>query len=288
MTLSMTGFARVEQTVPGGTLSIELKSVNHRYLELNFRMPDTLKAAETALRDVLKKHLSRGKIDVGIRLNTDEGSDAQLHVNVALLEQVHQALSHVQNAVPEAQAVNALDLLKWPGVMSVSPLDIEQTSATLVTLTQQAVKQLVAHRQREGEELSNAIETRLVAMSTIVAEVQNDLPDILVAQRNLLNDKIAALDVELDPQRLAQEVALLAQKADVAEELDRLNLHIEEVRHILKSKGAVGRKLDFLMQEFNREANTLSSKAIVIQTTRSAVNLKVLIEQMREQIQNIE
>jgi uncharacterized protein (TIGR00255 family) len=194
----------------------------------------------------------------------------------------------VADAVPNAQPVNALELLKWPGVMAVAALDIEQIAGTLLTLTDQATQQLIAHRQREGEELAHTIETRLVAMAEIVAEVQKDLPDILVAQRNLLNDKIAALDVELDPQRLAQEVALLAQKADVAEELDRLNLHIEEVRHILKSKGAVGRKLDFLMQEFNREANTLSSKAIVIQTTRSAVDLKVLIEQMREQIQNIE
>jgi len=209
-------------------------------------------------------------------------------VDTALLSQVQHALKQVADAVPNAQPVNALELLKWPGVMAVAALDIEQIAGTLLTLTDQATQQLIAHRQREGEELAHTIETRLVAMAEIVAEVQKDLPDILVAQRNLLNDKIAALDVELDPQRLAQEVALLAQKADVAEELDRLNLHIEEVRHILKSKGAVGRKLDFLMQEFNREANTLSSKAIVIQTTRSAVDLKVLIEQMREQIQNIE
>ena len=288
MTLSMTGFARLEQPITGGTLSIELKSVNHRYLELNFRIPDKLKSAETSLRALLKKNLSRGKVDVSVHLNTDDGNTTQLHVNVPLLEQVHQALSHVQNAVPEAQAVNALDLLKWPGVMAVNPLDIEQTSATLVDLTQQAIAQLVAHRQREGEELAQTIETRLVAMTDIVAELQSALPGILEAQKTLLQDKIAALDVELDPQRLAQEVAILAQKSDVAEELDRLNLHIEEVRHILKSKGAIGRKLDFLMQEFNREANTLSSKAIVIQTTRSAVDLKVLIEQMREQIQNIE
>jgi uncharacterized protein (TIGR00255 family) len=288
MTLSMTGFARLEQPVPGGTLSVELKSVNHRYLELNFRMPDTLKASETAIRDLLKKRLSRGKVDVSVRLTTDDSADAQLHVDTALLSQVQHALKQVADAVPNAQPVNALELLKWPGVMAVAALDIEQIAGTLLTLTDQATQQLIAHRQREGEELAHTIETRLVAMAEIVAEVQKDLPDILVAQRNLLNDKIAALDVELDPQRLAQEVALLAQKADVAEELDRLNLHIEEVRHILKSKGAVGRKLDFLMQEFNREANTLSSKAIVIQTTRSAVDLKVLIEQMREQIQNIE
>lgn len=288
MTLSMTGFARLEKPVPGGTLSIELKSVNHRYLELNFRMPDKLKSAETPLRELLKKNLSRGKVDVSVHLNTDDGNTTQLHVNVPLLEQVHQALAHVQNAVPEAQAVNVLDLLKWPGVMVVNPLDIEQTSATLVALTQQAIAQLIAHRQREGEELAQTIEARLVSMTAIVADVQSALPNILEAQKNLLHDKIAALDVELDPQRLAQEVAILAQKSDVAEELDRLNLHIEEVRHILKSKGAIGRKLDFLMQEFNREANTLSSKAIVIQTTRSAVDLKVLIEQMREQIQNIE
>jgi len=288
MTLSMTGFARLEQPVPGGTLSVELKSVNHRYLELNFRMPDTLKASETAIRDLLKKRLSRGKVDVSVRLTTDDSADAQLQVDTALLSQVQHALKQVADAVPNAQPVNALELLKWPGVMAVAALDIEQIAGTLLTLTDQATQQLIAHRQREGEELAHTIETRLVAMAEIVAEVQKDLPDILVAQRNLLNDKIAALDVELDPQRLAQEVALLAQKADVAEELDRLNLHIEEVRHILKSKGAVGRKLDFLMQEFNREANTLSSKAIVIQTTRSAVDLKVLIEQMREQIQNIE
>ena len=288
MTISMTGFARLERTVPGGTLSVELKSVNHRYLELNFRMPDTLKAAETAVRDVLKKHLSRGKIDIMVRLNTEETDGEQLHVNVALLEQVHQALEHVQLAVPEAQPVNALDLLKWPGVMAASPLDTEAVTTALVSLTTEAAKQLVAHRQREGIELAAAIETRLQAMAEIVVAVKQDLPQILVAQQQSLHDKIAALNVELDPQRLAQEVALLAQKADVAEELDRLNAHIEEVRHILKAKGSKGRQLDFLMQEFNREANTLSSKAIVIQTTRSAVDLKVLIEQMREQIQNIE
>lgn len=288
MTLSMTGFARQEVAEDWGTLSIEIKSVNHRYLETWFRLPDALKSSENIIRDLLRKQIKRGKLDIQVRLTTINGGSEQIQVNQKALQNLHSALSQVTEIVPEAKPVSALELLNWPGVTQVAELDVEQVNKALLQLTKNAIKQLIEHRKREGTELANAIEERLVAIGDIVTEVKNRLPEILVTQRQNLHDKITELKVEVDPQRLEQEIVILAQKADVAEELDRLNAHVEEARHILKRKDAKGRQLDFLMQEFNREANTLSSKSIVTETTRSAVELKVLIEQMREQIQNIE
>lgn len=288
MTLSMTGFARQEIAESWGTLSIEIKAVNHRYLETWFRLPDTLKSSENIIRDLLRKKLKRGKLEIQIRLTTEKGGTGQIQVNQTALQNLHQALAQVSEIVPESKAVSSLELLNWPGVMQVAELDPEVINAAVVDLTKQAIHQLIEHRKREGTELAKAIEERLVAIKNIVTEVKASLPDILSVQRQNLQDKVAELKVDVDPQRLEQEIVLLAQKADVAEELDRLNAHIEEARHILKKKDVKGRQLDFLMQEFNREANTLSSKSIVTETTRSAVELKVLIEQMREQIQNIE
>lgn len=288
MTLSMTGFARQEIAEDWGSLSIEIKSVNHRYLETWFRLPESLKSSETQIRDQIRKTIKRGKLEIQVRLTTTSGRSESIQVNEAALHNLDEALAQVRHIVPEAKEATALELLAWPGITQSADLDVEQVNATLKTLTANAIKQLVEHRRREGTELALAIEERLVAISNIVAEVKASLPDILNQQRQNLADKVAELKVDVDPQRLEQEIVLLAQKADVAEELDRLNAHIEEARHILNKKDVKGRQLDFLMQEFNREANTLSSKSIVTETTRSAVELKVLIEQMREQIQNIE
>jgi len=288
MTLSMTGFSRQEIAEDWGSLSIEIKSVNHRYLETWFRLPESLKSSETQIRDQIRKTIKRGKLDIQVRLTTTSGRSESIQVNDAALHNLDQALEQVRHIVPEAKQPTALELLSWPGITQSAELDVETLNAVLKTLTANAIKQLVEHRRREGVELAQAIEERLIAISNIVAEVKNSLPNILQQQRQNLADKVADLRVEIDPQRLEQEIVLLAQKADVAEELDRLNAHIQEARHILKKKEVKGRQLDFLMQEFNREANTLSSKSIVTETTRSAVELKVLIEQMREQIQNIE
>jgi len=288
MTLSMTGFARQEIAEDWGTLSIEIKSVNHRYLETWFRLPESLKSSETLIRDMVRKTIKRGKLDIQVRLTLTSGQSESIQVNEAALHNLDEALTQVRHIVPEAKEATALELLGWPGITQSAELDVEKLHSALKTLTANAIKQLVEHRHREGIELAQAIEQRLVAISAIVEDVQNSLPEILKQQRQNLAAKVAELNVEMDPQRLEQEIVLLAQKADVAEELDRLNAHIEEARHILKKNDVKGRQLDFLMQEFNREANTLSSKAIVTETTRSAVELKVLIEQMREQIQNIE
>lgn len=288
MTLSMTGFARQEAAENWGNLSIEIKSVNHRYLETGFRMPDALKAMEPKIRELIKKSIKRGKLDIQVRFNPVSGNADHIEVNAETLQNLHSALSQISHIVPEARQPTTLELLGWPGVTQAAELDSEVLTQTMMSLTTQAIQQLSEHRAREGNELAIAIEDRLQQIAGIVEEVKAMLPQIIEQQRANLTDKLAEFKVELDAQRLEQEITLLAQKADVAEELDRLNAHIEEARHILAKKGAKGRQLDFLMQEFNREANTLSSKSIVTDTTRSAVELKVLIEQMREQIQNIE
>ena len=233
MTLSMTGFARQEVSNSWGTLAIEIRAVNHRYLETQFRMPDNLKSAETGIRDLIRKKITRGKLDIQVRLNTNQGSDNALKINTEALKHLHQTLAQVAEIVPEAQPVSTIQLLQWPGIAETKGVDTEELTQVLLKLTRTAIEQLSENRAREGKELAAAIEERLQAISQIVTDVTAKLPDILVAQRNNLTQKIADLNVELDPQRLEQEIVLMAQKADVAEELDRLNAHIQEARHLL-------------------------------------------------------
>tara|TARA_Y100000782_G_scaffold59111_1_gene65239 strand:- start:557 stop:1408 length:852 start_codon:yes stop_codon:yes gene_type:complete len=283
----MTAFARQEAEQEWGSLSWEIRSVNHRYLEPHLRLPDNLKELEGFLREKLRKTLSRGKVECTLRF-TPEAKVQQLVVNEHYAKEVIQAAESVQGMLSNHQALDALELLRWPGVLQDTKLDMDLVKTSAKDLFGKALDDLLEGRSREGFELAVLINQRLDAISEIVAEVREKMPQILQNQRDNLAQRLEELKVELDESRLEQEMALLAQKADVDEEMDRLDTHVQEVRRVLKQKGPIGRRLDFLMQELNREANTLSSKSIVANTTQCAVELKVLIEQMREQIQNIE
>ena len=294
MPFSMTGFARIEAPLTSddgknwGTFSWEIRSVNHRYIETHFRLPEHLRELEPQLRERLRKALARGKLDIALHLQVDSNSADALSVNGALVSQLVSAIEQIEDQLPNAAPINALDILKWTGVAQKQDLERNQVLTQTLHLFDATLKQLLENRAREGHELAQLIEQRLVAISIQVTYVRTAMPKIIQAQRDKLIAKVAALQVELDSDRVEQEIVLLAQKADVDEELDRLDTHIIEVRRTLKQSGSIGRRLDFLMQELNREANTLSSKSVVSETTLAAVDLKVLIEQMREQIQNIE
>lgn len=290
---SMTGFARKELQAPWGTLSCEIRSVNHRYLEPIIRLPESLRVLEVLVREQCRKKLQRGKVEVNLHLNvSDNTSSDTLSLNQGLVEQLAQAASKVSDVVGQQAAavapIDPLRLLQWPGVIEQQGVDMDAVEAAAATLLAQTLDLLIEHRKREGIELQAHIEQRLSGIADYVVSVREQMPSILQAQHEKLQQRLQNLSVDVEPERLAQEVAILANKADVDEELDRLATHIEEVKHILSQKEAIGRRLDFMMQELNREANTLSSKAIHTDTTQAAVSLKVLIEQMREQIQNIE
>jgi len=287
MTRSMTAFARQESQHSWGSLVWELRSVNQRFLDPHLRIPDSLMEIEPAMRDILRKQLSRGKVDCTLRLeitNTQRG----IQIDSERAAKVINAAEQINTLIQHSQPIDSLEILRWPGVMCDAKVDMDEIKASAVSLFSACINDLNKAREREGTELANLISLRLIAVKEVVTNARAKMPEILSAQRELLMNRVAALSLEIDNVRIEQEIALLAQKADVAEELDRLDTHVTEVARILKQKGAIGRRLDFLMQELNREANTLSSKAIVVDTTNSAVELKVLIEQMREQIQNIE
>ncbi|WP_239495370.1 YicC/YloC family endoribonuclease [Salinicola halophilus] len=287
MPYSMTAFSRQTQDADWGSLALELRSVNQRYLEPHFRLPDALRDLEPVYREALRQRFSRGKIECTLRFEPAEAGAAP-EINDARLEALSQALGRVRDKLPDAAMPNALELLAHPGVMATERLNIERVKATARELFDAALSDLENGRGREGERLAALIRERLDGIREQIAIVRQHLPTILERQRAQLLERLETARTELDPQRLEAEMVLLAHKADVAEELDRLETHVTEVERQLGQKGPVGRRLDFLMQELNREANTLSSKAIVADTTRCAVELKVLIEQMREQIQNIE
>ncbi len=287
MTQSMTAFARQQSEHDWGTLVWEIRSVNHRYLETGLRLPESLRSAETLCRDLLRKNLSRGKIDAQLKF-TPNLAVGSISVDSHLLNQINAANTEISKLMPQLQQPSTLDVLRWPGVAQESKQDAKQIEAELVSLFNSCLLSLQEQREKEGAHLKSFIEQRLDSISSIIDEIKQAMPDILKNQHGRLKDALGDLTETLDPGRLEQEMVLLAQKADISEETDRLQAHVQEVRNILGQTGAVGRKLDFLMQELNREANTICSKAVVIETTLNAVELKVLIEQMREQIQNIE
>jgi uncharacterized protein (TIGR00255 family) len=289
MPRSMTGFARREAKHPWGTLVWEIRSVNHRYLESSFRLPDDFREIEPHLRDSLRKALQRGKIDANLSVHWEQDGESDLGINLSKIAQLTKAAEQINSLLGSIAApINALEILRWPGVIQKAELDRDAIQAVAQDLFHQTLDGVIEHRTREGAELEQLILTRLDNVAVQVANIRARLPDILAVQRDKLHTKIAALGIELAPERLEQEIALLAQKADIDEELDRLTTHVLEVKRSLKQTDSLGRRLDFLMQELNREANTLSSKSIVSDTTLAAVELKVLIEQMREQVQNIE
>ncbi len=294
MVQSMTAFTRQQLDKDYGSLAWEIRSVNHRYLEVSVRLPETLRALENTVRDALRKQLSRGKVECQLRLQTEaaNGGGGDVEVNEALAAQLLAAASLIETLAKSQNTntaeISVTELLRWPGVVGSRALDTEAIQKDALALFDTALTDLVSTREREGSELATFITQRCEAIRALVAELRVMMPEILNKQRATLLERVQALAIDLDPTRLEQEIALLAQKADVDEELDRLGAHVNEVERVLTTDEQKGRRLDFLMQELNREANTLSSKSIVVETTRSAVDLKVLIEQMREQIQNIE
>ncbi|TVP14672.1 YicC/YloC family endoribonuclease [Shewanella sp. KCT] len=287
MIQSMTAYARIEHKAQWGTASWEIRSVNQRYLETYLRLPEQLRSLEPVLRDRLRKRLNRGKIEVNLRYDLGEDKNSDLQLNQALASQIIQAANWVKQEAGQGE-INIVDVLRWPGVMSGSEQDMDAIGKELLTAFDSAVDQFIEARGREGDAIKTMLETRLEAIEGQVAIVREHMPTVMQWQRDKLTNRLAEIQGELDPARLEQEMVLLAQKMDVAEEMDRLNAHVAETRRILKKGGAQGRRLDFMMQEFNRESNTLASKSISSEVTAAAVELKVLIEQMREQIQNVE
>ncbi|MXR70815.1 YicC family protein [Shewanella sp. JBTF-M18] len=287
MIQSMTAYARIEHKAQWGTASWEIRSVNQRYLETYLRLPEQLRSLEPVLRDRLRKRLNRGKIEVNLRYDLGEDKNNELQLNQALAGQIIQAANWVKQEAGQGE-INIVDVLRWPGVMSGSEQDMDAIGKELLSAFDSAVDQFIEARGREGEAIKAMLETRLEAIEAQVAIVREHMPTVMQWQRDKLTNRLSEIQGELDPARLEQEMVLLAQKMDVAEEMDRLDAHVAETRRILKKGGAQGRRLDFMMQEFNRESNTLASKSISSEVTAAAVELKVLIEQMREQIQNVE
>jgi uncharacterized protein (TIGR00255 family) len=288
MIASMTGFARRETSASWGTLVCELRSVNHRFLEVGFRLPDELRATEGELRARLTKQLRRGKVDCSISYRRPQGSSGALDIDAAGLERVLGAVQVINGALPAPATLNALDVLRWPGVLREESTGGDELQQAAQALFGQTLEELVAMRAREGARLRELLGERCTSLETLVAGVRARLPEVHARMRTRLNERLAEITASPDQERLEQELAILLQRLDVDEELERLTGHIEEVRRVIAGTEAAGRRLDFLMQELNREANTLSSKSQDLETTRSAVDMKVLIEQMREQVQNAE
>jgi len=288
MVASMTAFARKQQEFDWGSMSWEIRSVNHRFLEPGIRLPDNLRGLEPIVRETLRKAINRGKVDVQLRIQGKTETPSLPALNATLVTQLTTLSSQVQALCPDAQALRVSDILRWPGILDDTGPDDERLQADALSLLQSTLLDFIESRQREGEELSQLIRQRLHAIREIVLNIRQRLPEILVRQQENIRTRLDAFKMELDPARLEQEIVLLANKSDVDEELDRLLTHVSEVERVLKTAEPIGRRLDFLMQELNREANTLGSKAFDPRSTQAAVNLKVLIEQMREQVQNIE
>ncbi len=288
MMLSMTAFARQQLEQDWGSLTWEIRSVNHRYLETSVRVPETFRRLEIVIRETVRKRLSRGKVECQLRYQSVENSSTEINLNQNLVVKLLNANKEIEEMTGSSGSLSNMEILRWPGVVSDQQIDTASIDKQAIKLFSVALDDLISSREREGEELKGFVQKRLDAIREIVISVRTKMPEILAVQKQNLLDKIEDLKAELDPARVEQEIVLLTQKADVDEELDRLDSHLNEVQRVIETKDQKGRRLDFLMQELNREANTLSSKSIVVDTTRSAVELKVLIEQMREQIQNIE
>lgn len=285
MIASMTAFARVESAGEWGRASWELRAVNHRYLDLSFRLPETLRALEPAIRERVAARLSRGKVECSLRYETG-AEDADLHVNQALAQALIQAATALEVEGPAT--LNRLDVLKWPGVMETRKPALEQVSDPLLALLEQALDEVVQTRRREGEKIKALLETRCERCLAQVERVREKMPAILAAAGERCRTRARALEVKLDEGRLEQELVLLAQKLDVEEELDRLEAHLRELERVMEEDRPNGRRLDFLLQEMNREANTIGAKSADLITNNASIELKVLLEQMREQAQNVE
>ncbi len=285
---SMTGFARESVEAALGTLTWEIRAVNHRYLDVQFKLPEDLRPKEQAFRQQASAVLGRGKVECGLffRRATDQKTEMQIDTDLVAL--ISARISEVSAKLPATTAVNPVEILRWPGVMQQPEIDAGPLFDAATTLLKTALQAIDGMRLSEGQRIAEMLESRCAEIATIASSVRARMPEVLAASRRKQKARIEKLDVEADPARLEVELALIAQKIDVDEELDRLESHLVEIRDALSDKKPVGRRLDFLMQELNREANTLGSKSADTETTKAAVDLKVLIEQMREQIQNVQ
>ena len=288
MAQSMTAFARQELAKDWGALTLELRSVNHRYLDLSLRMPDEFRSLEPKIREKIAAKITRGKVDVSLRFSRNEAGAGEIILDKELVQRVAEASREIDHILYNAGAISSLEILRWPGVIKTPELDTEELSASLYALLDLTLNDMLEARQREGDKLATLINQRCQGMLEVVEGVKKRLPEVMQTWREKLINRMKEASVEVDENRLEQELVILAQKTDVDEEMDRLATHITEVERVLKDKKPIGRRLDFLMQELNREANTLGSKSAAISSTNASVELKVLIEQMREQIQNIE
>jgi uncharacterized protein (TIGR00255 family) len=289
---SMTGFARVQESNDAGSITWELRSVNHRYLELGIKLPEDFRKLEPEIRKLSAKFLTRGKVDLGLRYKLDQQQQADIALNLEIVTSLRNVEQQVLNIVHEGSKLSVTDILGWPGVITDVERDLSILDKLAISCLKAALKQLQQGREAEGKALDELIRSRCAQVSEIVAEVRRHRPAIVAAQREKweanLDEKLQQWRETANENRLEQELVMLAQKLDVEEELDRLDTHVAEVLNVLERDEAVGRRLDFLMQELNREANTLGSKSQDSLTTQHAVDLKVLIEQIREQVQNIE
>lgn len=284
---SMTAFARKEIKADWGNAVWEIRSVNQRFLETYFRLPEQFRGLEPILRDRFRSKLNRGKVECSLRFSTENAEVGKISLNQDLAKQILSAADWVQSH-GQSTGVNPVDILRWPGVVATEEMDTDVIQKALLIGLDEALEDFLKARASEGEAIDAMIQQRLDAITTEVAKVGEQMPEVIKWQREKILAKFEEAKIELEETRVEQEMVLMAQKLDVAEELDRLNAHVAETKKIMKKGGACGRRLDFMMQEFNRESNTLGSKSINADITQSAVELKVLIEQMREQIQNIE
>ncbi len=285
---SMTAFARQQTSGKWGNLSCELRSVNHRYLDVTLRLPEALRESEMDLRELIAKQLERGKVEASFRYQASGDITTEFTLNQAAFRKVINTISTINEELTEPADVDAIQIMQWPGVLQQADIDYSDLHKAAQKLLKSTLADLQAVRQREGDALGKLVIQRLHQITKEVKIIRKVVPTIQENQRKKLQDNFSLLKIECDPARLEQEVVYLLQKSDIAEELDRLDTHVVEVERVVNQRGAVGRRLDFLMQELNREANTVSSKAVDTSITQSAIELKVLIEQMREQIQNIE
>ncbi|MCE5182735.1 MAG: YicC family protein [Betaproteobacteria bacterium] len=285
---SMTGFAAVTQETDRGSLSLELRTVNSRYLEVHFRLDDPFRALEPALREQIGAGLSRGKVECRLNFTARDAGQAPLKLNTALAEQLARLSRSLHVLIPDGSPLSVADLLRWPGVIESESTLAGDLQEACLGLLRQGLDELSASRRREGEKLKAFLLQRVEQMDAKVMEVQPHIPRLVAAYQEKLTARLKEVMATGEDDRIRQEIALFAQKIDVDEELSRLQTHLAEMRRILEKGGAAGKRLDFLMQELNREANTLGSKSAASEISQAAMELKVLIEQMREQIQNIE
>jgi len=288
MIRSMTGFARQDQQYDWGSLVWEVRSLNHRYLEVNVRLPEEMRQLEAAVRERVAKQLNRGKVECNLRFARLPGALCEVRLNREQAGRIIQLHSEATELLHDSSSLRPMELLRWPGIVEEAEADLGSVREQAVALFDSALTDLLDNRQREGESLKSVVQSRCHAINEIVAATAGRLPEIREHARQRLLTRVRELDVELDSSRLEQEIVMQLHKMDVDEELDRLQTHVKEVLDVLERNEPVGRRLDFLMQELNREANTLGSKSITVESTAASVDLKVLIEQMREQIQNIE